>query len=366
MGSSVATAFRRNLMKGDPQELALTVHQLSFAEGVSLTSGDPHQNNNHAQAIVISYTHTRRIARTVSLTAGFEADYLAAAADAVTALPFAQLEYRLTPSSGLTFSYGAARAQGNGSLLERISELNAFPRVTLRGNRPELERLNHAEVKYTRRLGKASRMEIAAYRDADHNAALWAFGSPRAFRRLAGNVLPNPASNGVTLNAGSFDSSGIRVAFSQHLAKNIEAGVVYSTGDTLAVLNTGDDPAADSHGNLRQFLRRQRTQAIACRASYRVPASLTKIVTSYEWLPRGRVNALDPYSQVAYDVQPYLGLQIRQPLPTLAFLPAHIEALADFRNLLAEGYVPLSRSSDERFLLTPAYRSFRGGFSVEF
>jgi hypothetical protein len=64
-------------------------------------------------------------------------------------------------------------------------------------------------------------------------------------------------------------------------------------------------------------------------------------------------------------LEPFLGIQIRQPLPTMAFLPAHIEALADFRNLLAQGYVPVSGAGD-KLVLTPAYRSFRGGFSVEF
>jgi hypothetical protein len=65
------------------------------------------------------------------------------------------------------------------------------------------------------------------------------------------------------------------------------------------------------------------------------------------------------------DIQPFLNVQIRQPLPTIEFLPAHIEAVADFHNLLAEGYVPLT-SSEDRLVLTPAYRSFRGGFSVQF
>ena len=65
-------------------------------------------------------------------------------------------------------------------------------------------------------------------------------------------------------------------------------------------------------------------------------------------------------------LQPYLGIQIRQPLPNLAFLPAKIEALADFRNLLGQGYTQFSQSGEDTLVLTPVYRSFRGGFSVQF
>jgi hypothetical protein len=75
---------------------------------------------------------------------------------------------------------------------------------------------------------------------------------------------------------------------------------------------------------------------------------------------------VDPYGQADLQLQPFLDVQIRQPLPALAFLPAHIEAVADFRNLIAQGYSPLTQSGEMTLLLSSAYRSVRGGFSVEF
>jgi len=61
-----------------------------------------------------------------------------------------------------------------------------------------------------------------------------------------------------------------------------------------------------------------------------------------------------------------LDVQIHQPLPALAFLPAHIEAIADFRNFLAQGYSPVSQSGESTLLLGSTYKSIRGGLSVEF
>lgn len=363
--SSLATAVRRNMLKGDPQELALVVHQLSFSEGLLLAPGEGRESLSRAQGMVLSYAHTRRLTDSVSLTAGFEVDYLNAARDTMMARPRVKLEYRVNSSNVVGVRYGAARPDGDSTLLERIGVLNAFPRVTLRHYRPELEKLNHAEVSFSRKLSGASRAEIAAYRDYFENTAVWGFGGPEVWGWLAGNVLPNPAASGLTFNAGDYRSSGFRAAYSRRVGSHVDTAFVYAFGDALAASAAGS--AIDgSRRNLRGVLRVDRSQSLAGKVSARIPVSKTQITTSYTWLQRGRVTGVDPYGQADLQLQPFLGVQIRQALPTLAFLPARIEALADFRNLLAQGYVPLSRSGDEALLLTPAYRSFRGGFSVQF
>jgi len=364
-GSSLAAVFRRDLLKGDPQELTVAVHQLSFAEGLPLPPGETRDSLSHAQALVVSYAQTRHLSDSVLLTAGMEVDYLNAARDVVSARPNARLEYRVTPSNVFAVRYGAVNLDGERSLLERVNSLTSLPRVTLRGFRPQLEKLNHTEVSFGRALGKQGRLEVAAYRDYIENAALWGFGGPGALGGLAGDFLPNPAANGVTLNAGNYKSSGLRAAYVQGLGSRVQLAVLYATGDALTVDSAGlasEGPAWD----LRAAVRPRRSQTVASRVTTRVPGTKTQITTSYQWLASCRVTDVDPYGQASLQLQPYWGLQIRQPLPTLAFLPARIEALADFRNLLAQGYVPLPRSGDDSLLLTPAYRSFRGGFSVQF
>jgi len=117
--------------------------------------------------------------------------------------------------------------------------------------------------------------------------------------------------------------------------------------------------------NLREALSVQRSESFTAKVTARIPASKTEITTSYQWLQHGRVTNLDPYELAALQIDPFLGIQVRQALPAMAFLPAHLEASADFQNLLAQGYVPVSRGG-EQFTLTPAYRTIRGGLSVEF
>ena len=72
----------------------------------------------------------------------------------------------------------------------------------------------------------------------------------------------------------------------------------------------------------------------------------------------------DLYSESAMAIDPNLSLSIRQPLPSF-MMAGHWEALADFRNMLSQGYVSLE-GLDGRMLIMPVERSFRGGVSFQF
>ncbi|MHB8655068.1 MAG: carboxypeptidase-like regulatory domain-containing protein [Terriglobia bacterium] len=358
--SSLATAFRKHLINGDPEELTLVMHQLNLGDGTPFVNGEGSQ----AQALSASYSQTRRLSDSVTVTSGIELDYLNAGSGAMTVHPHVKLEYQPNPSNTFAIRFGTGGPESSSSLIERVGDLNAFPRITLRGDHPHLEKMNHAEVSFDRRMGKTSRAQLAVYRDDFENTAVWGIGTPGALAWLAGSVLPNAHVNGVTVNAGNYGSSGVRAVYMRSIGNRIEAAVVYTTGSALVVRHS-EFPAGAMQGNLREILSNDRSQSVAGKISARVPMSRTEVTTSYQWIERGRVTGLDPFGQASLQLEPYLGIQIRQPLPTLAFFPAHIEALADFRNLLAQGYVPASQGGD-RLILTPAYRSFRGGFSVQF
>ncbi len=363
--SSLVTAFRKNLANGDPRVLSVVVHQLSFSDGLPLSPGEAKESLRRAQGIAVNYAHTHRLSSSLSFTAGFEVDYLNALRDAVTARPSLNLEYQPGASTLVALRFGSGRANNEGTLLDRIGVLNAFPRVTLRDYRPQLEYLNHAAVSVSRKIGKDSRVEVSGFRDSFQNTVVLGFGGPAALEKLAGNFLSDPVSGGVMLDAGNYQSSGIRTVYSRSLGNRMEASFAYALGSALTV--TPARPSNDwPQSNVSGVLQVARSQSLAGKVSTLVPFSRTRIITSYEWLQPGRVTSVDPYGQAALQVQPFLGIQIRQPLPTLAFLPAHIEALADFRNLLAQGYMPMTRSGEKPLLLTSAYRSFRGGFSVQF
>jgi len=63
---------------------------------------------------------------------------------------------------------------------------------------------------------------------------------------------------------------------------------------------------------------------------------------------------------------PFLNLFIRQHVPTLGFLPSHMDAIIDLRNLLAQGYVPVVAQDGQTVYLVQAARSVRGGVAFTF
>jgi hypothetical protein len=71
------------------------------------------------------------------------------------------------------------------------------------------------------------------------------------------------------------------------------------------------------------------------------------------------------YSTQDYRPLPGLNLHFRQPLPH-GGLPWRMEATADIRNMLAQGYASLGMAGGQRMLLVDTPRCFRGGVSFIF
>ncbi|HKT47950.1 MAG TPA: hypothetical protein VJP87_10545, partial [Candidatus Acidoferrales bacterium] len=83
----------------------------------------------------------------------------------------------------------------------------------------------------------------------------------------------------------------------------------------------------------------------------------------YKWVNGGALSRVDLYGESLYQMDPFLHVGLRQPLPRFAL--GRWEAIADCDNLLAQGYVSVN-SRDGRVLLVPAFRTFLGGLSVQF
>jgi len=136
----------------------------------------------------------------------------------------------------------------------------------------------------------------------------------------------------------------------------VELTAVYSFGGALT-------PSDDADGLLRDALRTARRHSLGAGISAKVPHLGTKIQAGYKWVNGITVSSVDSYGESLYRMDPYLHLIFRQPLPKFAL--GRWEAIADCNNLLAQGYVSNS-SLDGHVVLVPAFRTFRGGLSVQF
>jgi hypothetical protein len=57
---------------------------------------------------------------------------------------------------------------------------------------------------------------------------------------------------------------------------------------------------------------------------------------------------------------------VKQPIPIMPGMPWHIEATAEMRNMLAQGYLPMTTVTGQSLLLVNTPRSIRGGLAFVF
>jgi hypothetical protein len=90
------------------------------------------------------------------------------------------------------------------------------------------------------------------------------------------------------------------------------------------------------------------------------------MIASYQWTADRRFAMPgNVYSTEDGRPQPGLNVHIRQPIPGPSVLPWRMEATADLRNLLAEGYLPIGAGA-QQILLVETPRAIRGGVSFIF
>ena len=363
MGSgatTLGTVMLHNQLQDHAQEAGLIFHQFSLVPEQSVPLGASSSTYGQARGFAATYSETRLLSPKVTVTTGMDISYLSAIDNVFTAQPLIELEYQATPQTVVSARYGSARENGN-SMLDRLSLLNAFPQITQRDGRLEMEQLNHTELAVNHRIGSSARVQVAAYHDALRNAAIWGLGQSADDQAFAGNSLPNPAGNGIVINGGNYTSTGFRAVFAQTFDSRVELMGAFSSGSALSARGI-----VTQHAYTQGMLTPEQTSAVIGKITAELPGTRTRFSTSYEWVPNDRVTLVDPSMQGNLQVQPYLGVQIRQPIPTPNSWPVHIDAVAEFQNLLSQGYLPVGQGNQKPVVLSSGYHYVRGGFSVQF
>jgi len=240
----------------------------------------------------------------------------------------------------------------SADLAAAVNELDSFPTLLWRNGAPVLEGGWHEELAATRKLGPHSDIQVAAFHDDDRNTALYGRGGDLP----ASDYLQDYFSNAFAYDGGSMNSWGTRVAVREQLTDNIEVTAVYSYAGAL----TPDDAAV---GALRDMLKSAMHSSAGGSMTAKIPRSGTKVVAGYNWVSGNASSRVDSYGMSQYQTDPYLHVGIRQALPRFGL--GRWQAIADCDNILAQGYVTLN-TADGRTTLVPAFRTFRGGLSVQF
>ena len=303
--------------------------------------------------------HTEQLALSDRLLLRAGAEYLRAGIfSSVSSLrPHAQLTASLAPGWMATLIVAAnppSEQWGRtGALESAIDELDSLPPVLFHNGSPVLEGGWHQELDVKRKMGSQSTLEIAGFHDSTRDQAIFGSGS-------AANpeFIQDAFSTAFLYDGGNSSFWGTRAAYRQKVSDDFEVAAIYAWAGALSPSRELNVVSSD----LRDSFMTSNHHSLAARVSGKIPRSGTQFSASYKWIAGATLSRMDQFGEAAYQIDPNLHLSIRQQLPGFN---GRWEALADFSNLLAQGYVTVN-GQDSRMMLVPILRSFRGGVSFQF
>jgi hypothetical protein len=289
----------------------------------------------------------------------YGAAYVMAGVGSITSSlrPRVRVSKKLSPAWNVSYSmetepdsYGLwSRIDALGSALEALDTL---PVIIWKDGRSAVAGGWHHEFSVLRELGSRRNLEAVAFRDSSGHMAVFGFDLTDSSGPQEPPIAP------YAHDGGASSSWGTRLIYREKISDNLELAAIYAWAGVLAPEEGG--LAFSLPDRLETALR----HSMAARVSGKVPGARTQFSASYKWLSGSAVSRQDIFGEAALGIDPHLSLTVRQPLPSFGST-GRWEALADFRNLLSQGNVPVDLA-ESRLLLSPVVRSFRGGVSFQF
>jgi hypothetical protein len=246
----------------------------------------------------------------------------------------------------------AQEGEAVNGLAAALNEMDAFPVLMWRGGRPVLESGFHEELAAERKLGRRGKLQVAAFHEDDSHVAVFGRGTNLPVADFFQDVY----SNGFSYDGGSSSSWGTRAVYREKLSDDVELTALYAFAGALT-------PSSAAAGPLRELFRTAGRHSAGAKVTAKVPRLGTRVSAGYQWISGPTLSRVDSFGESLFDMEPYLHVGVHQRLPK--FGPGRWEANAECDNLLAQGYVTLN-SQDGRVTLMPAFRTFRGGLSLQF
>jgi hypothetical protein len=364
------TSYTRDLGVASPV-VSLTMRQMMMPRvGESLIGGPAVGELPPLRTMSLSLGDETRISDALRLQYGFSLDMVSFLDRLHYLSPYARLDYSLPDSSKVDLSYtsgnarpelGATPAALDSGLQSDLNALSLVPRLSLRDGRAKVQRGEDIELGYSRKIGSRT-YRVSGYREHVSNAAL-TVASPGGFYG-GGDLLPDLFSNSSIFNAGDYQNFGYTAAVTQDLGDRFKVSLMYGSVGVLAPQS--NELATGNLDELRSAIRAERRNAITTRGTGTLPKTGTHFIASYQWMDQRSVTPGHIYSTDPMRPEAGLNIYVRQPIPTFFSLPWRMEASADLRNLLAQGYLPLNAPGGQRILLVQTPRSVRGGLSFIF
>jgi hypothetical protein len=346
------TSYTHKSANGAEPTVALTVRRLAPPDGGMHMQG--------LQAVGLTTSDHLTVGNVLELKFGSELQTVQFMGRFTAFRPFGTADLHVSPNTVVEYQYASSRpadpiARDNDVDSTGLGE--AGPRVSIASFAPALERAHHQEISLSRRMGKTS-LQVAYYSDQVSNTVLTGVGAVGAG---GGELLPDVDSGTFSYQGRDLDTNGLRLVLQRKLASDLSATLDYGYGGVLDLVRP-DVELQDA----RESLSTVRRHALSGKLGGRVPGCKTRWTASYGWVSGRGLTPVDMFNASAGQSDPYLNVFLRQPLPGVSFLPVHLEAMLDLRNLMAQGYVPVMGQDGRTVYLVQSARSVRGGLAFTF
>jgi hypothetical protein len=362
------TTYSRTVGPASPQ-VSVTMRELFLPDRMGLAIFGPEGGVPMLRSISANLDDHTRITGDLSLQYGMAIDAVAFNDHLSYLSPYARLTYSLGNAGDIEFAFTSGNARpdlgapsaADDPLQRDIGALALFPLVSLRAGRAGVQQGEELEAGYSRAMG-SRRFGVTVYHEAIGNLAL-TIASPEGFLPV-GDVLPDFFSGTAMFDAGNFSSMGYIASATQNVGDHLSATVMY--GSTGALTADRSEAVSGNPDELRDMIHSGRQQSMTVRAVATSPHTGTHVAASYQ-VADGRLSVPEPiYSTNSLRPQPGLNIYVRQAVPIFSSLPWRMEVTADLRNLLQQGYLPLTAVDGSRLVLMENPRMFRGGLSFIF
>ena len=348
--SMVSASFRHKMADGSQPSFAVTMWN-SPAPDLAL---------HNLQALALSTSDDLRLGDLLEFNFGSELQTIQFMGRVTTFRPFGTADLHVSANTTVEYRYATSepgRRMDIGSESDSEDVNQSAPHVTMVGYSTTVEHAHHQEVSVSHRMGKTN-LQVAAYMDRISDPALLGVGE---YTTDNGNVLPDLDSGTFTYQGNNFHTQGARVVVQRQFTSNLTGTFDYEYGGVLDLATPGT-----ALENVSQSSVSRKRQSVAAKLTGTVPKSGTHWIASYRLINGEALTPIDMFNASAGRADPYLNLFFRQPIPGLGFFPAHVEAIVDLRNLLAQGYVPVMGHDGHTVYLVQSAKTVSGGVAFTF
>ena len=371
------TTYSHSQTAGTGPEITVTMRQVALPSrgGFGFGAGGPVGDGPQLRTLAASVIDEFTIMDNVRVEYGMSVETVSLVSRLNTISPFGRLTWDMGGYGSMQVAFSAgdnamelsarsgdqsSASRDNSELQHDLSLLAALPRVSIVKNTAKVQRTDNLEVGY-RKVAGSRTYNAGVFREQVTNGALTMAGPEDLF---TSDILPDLGSRSGVFNIGNYQRWGYLASVSQRLGDKLEVAVVYGRGGALTA--DGQRVATNNADDLRSLIKIAEKNWASARVSGTMPVTGTHFAASYGWADYRSLMPSHNYMTQTTRPDPGLNISIRQPIPTFGLMPGRFEATAEMRNLLEQGYLPMTTVDGRMVVLTNSPRALRGGFSFIF